>query len=110
MILLLFALLAADPSACGRWAQEAVDLRSCWVTDADLPALVHQPGLRRLDLSMTRITDQGLLQLKPLAGLEELNLRYAELITDEGVSAIKGWKQLRSIDLRGTKVTDTTMG
>lgn len=72
--------------------------------------LAAQPGLKKLDLSMTRVTDQGLLLLKPLAGLEELNLRYAELITDEGMSAVKGWKHLRRIDVRGTKVTDTTVG
>ncbi|MBY0372590.1 MAG: hypothetical protein K2Q23_01270 [Bryobacteraceae bacterium] len=100
MTLFLLALLAAD----------SVDLRARWITDADLPALARQPGLKRLDLSMTRITDQGLLQLKPLTGLEDLNLRYAELITDEGMSAVKGWKALRQIDLRATKVTDTTMG
>ncbi len=111
MLLPLIALLilAADQD-CGRWSRESVDLRACWITDADLPALLRQPGLKRLDLSMTRIGDQGLLQLKSLTGLEELNLRYAELITDEGMSAVKGWKQLRRIDLRATKVTDTTLG
>ncbi len=95
---------------CGRTTTDAVELRGCWVTDADLPALARQSSLKRLDLSMTRISDQGLLQLKPLAGLEELNLRYAELIGDEGMSAVKGWQALRRIDLRGTKITDTTLG
>ena len=108
MHIFLIAILAA--ADCGTISREAVDLRSCWITDADLPAVARQAGLKRLDLSMTRITDQGLLQLKPLIGLEELNLRYAELITDEGMSAIKGWKQLRRIDLRATKITDTTLG
>ena len=105
MTSLIFAILlsAADQAPCGVWTRDTVDLRSCWVTDADLPALAKRPGLKRLDLSMTRITDQGLLQLKSMTGLEELNLRYAELITDEGMSAVKGWKQLRRIDVRGTK-------
>lgn len=107
MLLLLALTMAAD---CGSVSGDAVDLRSCWTTDADLPAIAAKSGLKRLDLSMTRITDQGLLQLKPLVGLEELNLRYAELITDEGMSAVKGWKQLKRIDLRATKITDTTLG
>lgn len=111
-VALLFTVsAAADPQpACGVWTADTVNLRSCWITDSDLPALTRRSGLKRLDLSMTRITDQGLLQLKPLSGLEDLNLRYAELITDEGMSAVKGWKQLRRIDLRGTRITDTTLG
>lgn len=108
MIVAVFSLLAA--ADCGTMSREAVNLRSCWITDSDLPALATQAGLKRLDLSMTRITDQGLLQLKSLTGLEELNLHYAELITDEGMSAVKGWKRLRRIDLRATKITDTTLG
>lgn len=109
MTAVIFALLtAAEP--CGAVTRESIDLRSCWVTDADLPGIAGQAALKRLDLSMTRITDQGLLRLKDLPGIEELNLRYAELITDEGMSAIKGWKRLRTVDLRGTKVTDTTLG
>jgi Leucine-rich repeat (LRR) protein len=98
---ILFALLSAD---------EAANLRGAWVTDSDLPALTRQAGLKRIDLSMTRISDQGLLQLKGLTGIEELNLRFAELITDEGMSAVKTWKQLKRIDLRATKITDTTLG
>lgn len=110
MNLLLLALLAIDPPPCGRATRDVVDLRACWLSDGDMPKLAALPGLKKLDLSMTRVTDQGLLLLKPLVGLEELNLRYAELITDEGMSAVKGWKKLRRIDLRGTKVTDTTVG
>ena len=34
-----------------------LDLRSTWVTDADLPAIGEIPKLQSLDLSMTRITD-----------------------------------------------------
>jgi internalin A len=110
MNLLLLTLLAIDPPPCGRATRDVVDLRACWVSDGDMPKLASQSELKKLDLSMTRVSDQGLLLLKPLVGLEELNLRYAELITDEGMSAVKGWKHLRKIDLRGTKVTDTTVG
>lgn len=112
-LLLILSLAGSDePSStsCGTSTPSSVDLRGCWISDADLPALTRRAGLKRLDLSMTRITDQGLLRLKSMTGLEELSLRYAELIGDEGMSAAKGWKQLRRIDLRGTKVTDTTLG
>jgi Leucine Rich Repeat (LRR) protein len=87
----------------------AVDLRASWVTDSDLSDLARLPSLSRLDLSLTRITDHGLQQLKNAPGITDLNLRYAELITDEGLVAVKGWKHLKRLNLRGTKITDTTL-
>ena len=87
----------------------AVDLRASWVTDSDLSQLAALPYLTHLDLSQTRITDLGLQQLKAAPGIVELNLYYAEQITDEGMAAAKGWKKLKRINLRGTKVTDTTL-
>lgn len=86
-----------------------VDLRSSWVTDSDLPRLVELPYLTQLDLSLTRITDHGLQQLKNAPGIVDLNLYYAEQVTDEGVAAFRGWKKLKRLNLRGTKITDTTL-
>jgi uncharacterized protein YjbI with pentapeptide repeats len=116
-------LVAADPSD---WIKEAggtvtldsagkivaivaVDLRASWVTDSDVAALAALPYLTRLDLSLTRISDHGLLELKGAPAITDLNLRYAELITDAGLSAVKGWKHLKRVNLRGTKVTDATL-
>ena len=87
----------------------AVDLRASWVTDADMPQLAALLHLAQLDLSHTRITDHGLQQLKNAPAITELNLYYAEQITDEGMAAVKGWKRLKRLNLRGTKVTDTTL-
>jgi len=86
-----------------------VDLRSSWVTDSDLPQLAALPYLTHLDLSLTRITDRGLQQLKNAPGIVDLNLYYAEQIADEGMAAVKNWKHLKRLNLRGTKVTDTTL-
>jgi Leucine-rich repeat (LRR) protein len=86
-----------------------VDLRASWVTDSDLPRLAYLPYLTHLDLSMTRITDHGLQQLKNAPGIVDLNLYYAEQITDEGMAALKNWKRLKRLNLRGTKITDTTL-
>jgi hypothetical protein len=87
----------------------AVDLRSSWATDSDMPLLARLKDLKRLDLSLTRISDRGLRALKSAPAIEELNLYFAEQITDEGAAAIKGWKQLRRLNLRGTRVTDATL-
>src|SRR5205823_10887903 len=70
----------------------AVDLRSGWVTDSDIPRLAQMPDLKRLDLSLTRISDRGLRALKTAPGIVELNLYFAELISDESTAIVKGWK------------------
>lgn len=86
-----------------------VDLRATWVTDTDLRRLSRFQALTTLDLSLTHITDQGLLELKNLPGIVDLNLCFAEYVTDEGLGAIKGWKKLRRLNLRGTKIGDMTL-
>jgi Leucine-rich repeat (LRR) protein len=120
--LALFAvsLRAADPSA---WIEAAggvvtrdsagqisgVDLRSSWVTDSDLAELAALPALTQLDLSMTRITDRGLLELKQASHIADLSLWYAEMVTDQGLAVLKDWKGLKRLNLRGTKITDSTL-
>lgn len=71
--------------------------------------LGRMPGLERLDLSHTRITDEGLLRLKPAAKIRDLNLYYAEWITDQGMTAIANWKQLKRLNVRGTRISDGTL-
>jgi internalin A len=86
-----------------------VDLRASWVTDTDLRKLRQLPFLSYLDLSLTRITDQGMQELKNVTGIVDLNLYFAEYVTDEGLAAIKDWKKLKRLNLHGTKVSDTTL-
>jgi len=86
-----------------------VNLRASWVSDADLRGLARLPHLTHLDLSLTRITDQGMQELKNLPGIVDLNLYYAEYVTDEGLAAIKGWRKLQRLNVHGAKVTDTTL-
>lgn len=87
----------------------AVNLRGTWVNDAEMLELTRLPKLRRLDLSHTRISDEGLLHLKPCQSIERLDLFYAEQISDQGMNAIKEWKNLKHLDLRGTRVADGTL-
>jgi len=87
----------------------AVDLRSSWVGDSDIGELARMPDVKRLDLSLTRVSDHGMRMLRSAPGIVELNLYYTELITDEGLSAVKGWKHLKRLNLRGTKITDKTL-
>lgn len=87
----------------------SVDLRATWVTDTDLRKLLRFPQLTHLDLSLTRITDQGMQELKNATGIVDLNLRFAESVTDEGLAAIKTWKKLKRLNVHGTKISDTTL-
>ena len=48
-------------------------------------------------------------EIKNLPGITELDLHFAEYVTDEGLAAIKGWKKLKKLDIHGTKVSDTTL-
>ena len=76
----------------------AVDLRASWITDSDMPALTRMPDLKRLDLSLTRISDRGLRALKTAPGIEELNLYFAEQVGDEGAVALRNWKHLKRLN------------
>src|SRR5580704_2404571 len=66
----------------------AINLGDTWVNDTDILDLLAFKRLQKLDLSHTRISDEGLLRLKPARQIEDLNLLYAELITDLGMNAI----------------------
>lgn len=81
-------------------------MRLSWITDSDLQVLGALPDLQRIDLSHTRVTDLGFGALKPLRHVAALNLYYAEQTGDGALAAIKDWRELRSLNLRGTKVTD----
>ncbi len=87
----------------------AVNLRGSWVSDVDLLNLSGLPHLERLDLSHTRITDDGMLLLKTAPKISDLNLYYVELITDQGMAAIKDWKHLKRLNVRGTRISDGTL-
>src|SRR2546426_770485 len=87
----------------------AVNLRGSWINDAEMMELARLPHLARLDLSHTRITDEGVLHLRSATKISDLNLYYAELITDQGMRAIRDWKHLKRLNVRGTRISDGTL-
>jgi internalin A len=86
-----------------------VNLRGAWISDVEMTELARLPDLERLDLSHTRITDEGMLNLKSATRISDLKLFYSEWITDQGMTAIKEWKHLRRLDVRGTRISDGTL-
>jgi internalin A len=121
MLLMLMAtsLLAVETDLIGRLGGKverdgagrivAVNLRGSWINDAEMIELSRLPDLERLDLSHTRITDEGMLNLRSAPKIRELNLFYAEWITDQGINAIKEWKHLKRLNVRGTRISDGTI-
>ena len=94
--------------SAGNGEVTGVNLRASWITDSDLIELARMPQIERLDLSQTRISDQGLAYLKTATKLVEVNLAYAEKIGDPAHAVIKHWKNLRKLNLRGTVIADET--
>src|SRR5437773_10540417 len=94
-----------DPSG----AIVAVSLARTWANDADVERVASLTTVRRLDLSLTYISDAGAEHLKALDRLEELNLFAAEFITDAATAFLRGNRQLKVLNLRGTDVTDTSL-
>ena len=87
----------------------ALNFRGTWIDDVEMVDVARFPNLERLDLSHTRISDEGMLHLKPATQIRELNLYYAERITDQGMTAIKNWKMLKRLNLRGTRIANGTL-
>ncbi len=74
------------------------------VTDEWLRGLLGCSTLKRLSLSNCAITNAGLLHLKELKGLEELNLTLTP-VSDEGLAHLAGLTSLRVIGLASTQCT-----
>jgi Leucine-rich repeat (LRR) protein len=123
MVLRSFLILAFAAAADPGWIEKAggnvtrdsagrvvaVDLRSSWITDSDMPRIAEFRDLRRLDVSLTRISDRGLRALKTAPAIEDLNLYFAEQVSDESTAIFRNWKHLKRLNLHGTKITDSTL-
>ena len=82
----------------------ALNLSRTKVTDDGLKALEPLKNLRKLHLENTKIGDAGLTHLKGLTSLEYLNL-YGTQVTDSGLAQLEGLKNLKALYLWQTKVT-----
>ncbi len=76
------------------------------ITDDGLIVLKDLKKLRNLDLSYSRVTDRGLKQLSGLKALRILDLNGCEGITDAGLAELSDLVNLKWLLLRGTNVTD----
>lgn len=102
---LLFDLFALD----GLRRVESISLTRAQLTDNGLRRLLellpHPERLTKINLSLTRISDQGMEHLKRCPRLSYLGLDKVQ-VTDEGLSHLKGQTEMLLLDLSSTKVTD----
>ena len=81
-----------------------VDLADTWANDADVRWLAQIPSLKEINLSRTRINGKGLEPLAKLENVAVLKLQFAEFLTATDIGHLAEWRNLGSLDLRGTRV------
>src|SRR5207244_415251 len=71
-----------------------------------------QPGkpVIEVDFGAITTTDEMLAHLKGLPNLEKLDLMFKDQVTDAGLAHLKGLTALRSLILKGPKITDKGLG
>ncbi|MGA2032394.1 MAG: hypothetical protein ABSG68_09075 [Thermoguttaceae bacterium] len=74
-------------------------------TDAVLAAITRMRELQTIDLSFSRVTDDGLRHLVGLPCLRNLALPSSKRITDAGLANLATIRKLESLSLDGTAVT-----
>ena len=85
------SLILVDPSAV--------------ITDAGLPHLKRLTSLETLCLDETRVSDEGLSNIRGLVALEVLHLRSRLPVTDRSIPLIIRFVKLRELKVDGTKIT-----
>lgn len=83
----------------------AVDLDSPRANDAILAEVRRLPAVRRLFISGTTITSDGLEVLKDMPSLRQLYIQGA--IDDESMEYVAAIPQLEVLDIQDARVTDT---
>lgn len=78
------------------------------ITDKDLKALSKFPRLKSLDLSRTKITDDGLAHLLSLKELEELTLVRTD-ISKQGLDTISKIATIQKLNISFTKISNDSM-
>ena len=88
---------------------ELLDLSETPITDAVATVLYRLPCVRILGLYATRITDLAMESISKLPRLESLNISLNPQITDSGFSCLANSRQLKSVEIHGTEISDAAV-
>lgn len=86
-----------------------VDISEFEATDADMFQLARLPSVRRLDINVGELSDQGLQWLARLKHLTHLTLYDNEQTTDTGFKPLSKLQHLRVVNLQGGTFTDAKL-
>ena len=81
-----------------------LDLRGTKVTDAGLKRLIDLPKLKNLFLSGPKITNAGLEHIGKIPTIEHLSLPLCRAISNAGLLSLRGLYKLKELDVRRTSV------
>jgi|GEM_PF-6277714 len=87
-----------------------LDLSNTQVTDRGLEHLRNLPALHKVFLSERPITNSGLSVIRGLPKLDELYLAGCTEISDEGFQGLSDLGQLKTLEVRRTKIRSATIG
>ena len=113
LVLLLFVLLGFDfaapiPSANAAGLVETQEQAIAAIKKLGGKVTIDKKSPNKpvieVDLSRTKVTDKGLIQLSELFQLQSLNLSSTK-ITDDGLGYLTGLTRLQTLNLFNTKVT-----
>lgn len=84
-----------------------IHLSNSKITDDSLKTFAAMPSLEGLSLQENHFTDRGLVYLSQMTQLKSLSVGLGDVkgITDEGLVHLKGLKNLEDLDLQGAGVT-----
>ncbi len=111
------------PNLPGQFQSQGNEIHNKWVNeegkkltfvgfdktnDFHMEKLLLLPFIQEIDLSSSRISNQGVQHFSQLTNLEKINLENS-LITDTAMEHLLGLKNLLSLDLGNTKITNKSI-
>lgn len=84
---------------------QRIDLTDSRITDEGLQSLAAMPNLQRIILRNTLVTDAGLAHLAKLRNVVELDL-FGCKITDAGIDHLQQMRGMQQLNLLGANLTD----
>ncbi|MCA9817773.1 MAG: serine/threonine protein kinase [Cyanobacteria bacterium HKST-UBA01] len=103
----LFKLLGTDEKVL------TLTLEDARFSAEGLQLLISHPAIkscRIMKLTHCKISDSGLAGIDQLPNLQELNLDYCEMVTDDGIKHLRTSRSLNSIGIQGLKLSSVGYG
>lgn len=88
---------------------DTIDASKMWTADEDMAAFDQIENTAEVNLSGSRVEGKGLAHLLHLQKLREIDLSHTNTLKDEAYAILAKMKNLESLDLSSSEVTDTEL-